>query len=104
MSSALPYQIAHGSVGVPLAITTKTGARCGHYVSITTPTGRSGYRFVRDPNAVCGLPTAKPNIGACQANPSACASIPLPPGWSQIGTQSITGRSPSELFGNVAIR
>ena len=104
MSSALPYQISHGTVGVPVSFPTKTGTRCGHYVSITTSSGKAGYRFLRDPNAVCGLPTAKANVAACAASPSSCAAIPLPTGWSQVGTQAVTGKSPSELYGNVTIR
>ena len=106
MASALPYQLAHGTVGVPLAFPTKSGARCGHYEAVTTPSGHNGYRFVRDPNAVCGLPVknAASAIAVCQANPTACANVPLPAGYQQIGTQAVTGRTPNELYGNVAIR
>ncbi len=106
MASALAYQLGHGTVGVPLAFPTKTGPRCGHYEQVTTPSGHQGYRFVRDPNAVCGLPTknASSLVAACTTNPAACQNATLPPGYQQIGTTAITGRTPSELYGNVAIR
>lgn len=106
MASALPYQLAHGTVGVPLSFPTKTGPRCGHYETVTTPSGHPGYRFVRDPNAVCGLMTKSPSaaIAVCSTNPAACANVPLPPGYQQVGSTMIGGRTPSETFGNVAIR
>ena len=106
MSSALPYQIAHGTVGLPLIIPTKGGSRCGHYTPVTTPSGRNGFRLVRDPNAVCGLPTKSVAgaVQACTANPTLCANVPLPAGWQQVGTTAITGRTPSEVYGNIAIR
>ncbi|MDE2040628.1 MAG: hypothetical protein KGJ45_11530 [Elusimicrobia bacterium] len=104
MSSALAYQIAHGTVGVPLAFPTKTGPRCGHYVQVTTPTGHQGFRFVRDPNTVCGLPSKKADITPCLSNPQACANAQLPPGWQQVGQAAITGRTPAESYGGVAIR
>jgi hypothetical protein len=104
MASAAGYQLSHNTLGVPLAFPTKTGPRCGHYEQVTTPTGHPGLRFVRDPNAVCGLPTKKANVDVCLATPSACSNIPLPAGWSQIGTTPITGRTPSEMYGNVQIR
>jgi hypothetical protein len=104
MPSALPYQISHGTVGVPLIIPTKSGNRCGHYTPVTTPSGAQGYRLVRDPNAVCGLPTKTANVQVCVANPSACANVPLPPGWQQVGQTAITGRTPGERLGSVAIR
>ena len=104
MPSALGYQLAHGTVGVPLAFPTKNGARCGHYVAVTTPTGKQGYRFVRDENAVCGLPTAKANVAACVSQPSLCANVPLPSGWMQVGQTGITGRTPSELLGTQRLR
>ena len=104
MSSALAYQIAHGTVGVPLAFSTKTGPRCGHYVQVSTPTGKQGFRFLRDPNSVCGLPSKSVNVQVCMANPAACNNVPLPAGWQQVGSTSITGRTPGELMGNVTIR
>ncbi len=106
MASALAYQLGHGTVGVPLAFPTKTGARCGHYEAVTTPSGKQGYRFVRDPNAICGLPTKNPSaaIAVCQANPQACQNATLPAGYQQVGTTTVTGRTPSELYGNTQIR
>lgn len=106
MASALPYQISHGTVGVPLVIPTKSGSRCGHYAAVTTPTGKAGYRFIRDPNSICGLPTAKPNVAGCTANPSSCATVPLPSGWSQVGTQAVTGwtrAGSQETYGNAQV-
>lgn len=104
MSSALAYQIAHGTVGVPLSFPTKTGPRCGHYTPVTTPSGRQGFRFVRDPNSLCGLPSKTVNIAICQQNPQACANVPLPQGWSQVGQGPVSGRTPSESYGGVVVR
>ncbi len=98
MASALPFQIAHGTVGVPLVIPTKVGNRCGHYEQVTTPSGKQGFRLVRDPNALCGLPTRKANAAICVANPQACANVPLPPGWTQVGTAKVMGATPSETY------
>lgn len=106
MPSALPFQLAHGTVGVPVSFPTKTGPRCGHYEKVTTPSGNQGFRFVRDPNAVCGLPTKSVAgaIAVCSTNPSACANVPLPAGYQQVGSTMVGGRTPSETYGNVAIR
>jgi len=106
MASALAYQLGHGTVGLPLIIPTKTGARCGHYQPVTTPSGRSGYRLVRDPNAVCGLPTKNVSgiVAACSASPQLCANVPLPAGWQQVGQTAVSGRTPSEYYGGIAIR
>jgi hypothetical protein len=104
MASALAYQLGHGTLGVPLAFSTRTGPRCGHYEQVTTPSGRQGFRFLRDPNAVCGLPSKKVNVEACATNPQACANAPLPAGWSQVGRTPITGATPNETMGGVVIR
>lgn len=103
-SAALAYQLGHGTLGVPLSFPTKGGQRCGHYVTVTTSGGRTGFRFLRDPNTVCGLPSKNPNVSACVANPQACSMTTLPPGWNQIGSAAIGGRTPSETLGNVIIR
>jgi hypothetical protein len=107
MASALAYQLGHGTLGVPVIIPTKTGSRCGHYIQITTSTGRVGFRLIRDPNTVCGLPVKSASgaaLASCVANPQLCANVPLPPGWQQVGTTPVGGRTPSETYGNVAIR
>lgn len=107
MASALAYQLGHGSLGVPLIIPTKGGSRCGHYEQVTTPSGRQGFRFVRDPNSVCGLPVKSvsgASLAACVSNPQLCALATLPPGVSQVGTQPIAGVTPRETLGNVIIR
>ncbi|MGC2411108.1 MAG: hypothetical protein WA459_00195 [Stellaceae bacterium] len=107
MPSALAYQLGHGSLGVPLIIPTKTGNRCGHYIQITTASGRAGFRLIRDPNTVCGLPVKSVSGGAltaCINSPQLCANVPLPAGWQQVGTTPVSGRTPSEVYGNVQIR
>ena len=104
MASALPYQISHGTVGIPLAFNTATGPRCGHYVAVRTPTGKQGYAFRRDPNAICGLPTkGGRNAALCTANPQACANIPLPNGYQEVGQTKIMGSGKSETMGGRAI-
>ena len=106
-NSALAYQLGHGTLGVPLIIPTKGGSRCGHYAQVTTSSGRQGFRFVRDPNSVCGLPTKSVSgeaLAACVANPQLCAMATLPPGVQQVGSTAISGRTPSEMMGNVVIR
>jgi len=106
MARALAYNLTHGTAGLPVTIPTKGGSQCGHYTRCPACSGRSGYRLVRDPNAICGLTTKSVSgaVQACTANPSLCANVPLPAGWSQVGTTGITGRTPSEVYGNIAIR
>jgi hypothetical protein len=106
-SAILAYQLGHNSLGVPVSFPTKSGPRCGHYIQVTTPSGNQGFRFVRDPNTVCGLPSRNPNVSACAANPGPsgpCGATALPAGVTQVGTTAVTGRSPNELYGNVRIR
>ncbi|MBF6571808.1 MAG: hypothetical protein IVW54_23475 [Candidatus Binataceae bacterium] len=106
-NSALAYQLGHGTLGVPLIIPTKGGARCGHYVQVRTSTGGTGFAFRRDPNVVCGLPVKSvsgASLQACVNNPQACSSATLPNGVRQVGTTPITGTTPNETMGNVAIR
>ncbi len=90
VSDAALYQLQNGTFGVPLAFPTRTGPRCGHYESVTTPSGKQGVRFLRDPNALCGLPTKKSSVDACIANPNACPRAVLPSGWRQVGTSPVT--------------
>jgi hypothetical protein len=107
LKGALAFQLGHNSLGVPLQFMTKGGLRCGHYIQITTTSGRAGFRFVRDPNTVCGLPSQNPDVSVCASNPGPggpCGNTALPPGVTQIGTTGVTGRSPNELLGNVRIR
>ena len=107
MASALAYQLGHGTLGVPISFPTRTGQRCGHYIQITTTSGLVGFRLVRDPNSVCGLPVKSVSGGAlaaCISNPNLCSTAQLPPGVTQIGSTAVTGRTPSETLGNVVIR
>lgn len=107
LKGALAYQLGHNTLGTPLSFPTKSGPRCGHYIQVTTISGRAGFRFVRDPNTVCGLPSQNPDVTVCATNPGPggpCGNTALPPGVTQIGNTAISGRSPNELLGNVRIR
>lgn len=96
MSSALLYVVQNGLLNQPLSFPTKTGQRCGHYEQVTTPSGSTGYRFYRDPNAFCGLPVAKStNVAACGPNGASCARAPLPAGWTVAGQQRIAEAHPA---------